>query len=109
MSSKQKVIGSSPIRGEPKIIIIIIFIIFMKSIFFLSLTGSAKFIGAGLATIGVVGAGAGIGIVFAALILGSARNPAREPRLFQLTLLGFALCEAMGLLAIMMAFLILYS
>jgi len=81
----------------------------MKSVFFLSLTGSAKLVGAGLATIGVVGAGAGIGIVFAALILGSARNPAREPRLFQLTLLGFALCEAMGLLAIMMAFLILYS
>jgi len=29
--------------------------------------------------------------------------------MFQITLLGFALCEAMGLLAIMMAFLILYS
>lgn len=42
----------------------------MKSIFFLSLTTSAKFIGAGLATIGVVGAGAGIGIVFAGLLLG---------------------------------------
>jgi F-type H+-transporting ATPase subunit c len=81
----------------------------MKSIFFISLTTSAKFIGAGLATIGVVGAGAGIGIVFAALLISSARNPMREPRLFQLTLLGFALCEAMGLLAIMMAFLILYS
>jgi hypothetical protein len=26
--------------------------------------------------------------------------PLREARLFQLTLLGFALCEAMGLLAI---------
>jgi len=34
------------------------------SIFYLSLTSSAKSIGAGLATIGVVGAGAGIGIVF---------------------------------------------
>ena len=30
----------------------------MKSIFFLTFTTSAKFIGAGLATIGVVGAGA---------------------------------------------------
>ena len=81
----------------------------MKSIFFVTLTTSAKYIGAGLATIGVVGAGAGIGIVFSGLLTAISRNPIREPRLFQLTLLGFALCEAMGLLAIMMAFLILYS
>jgi F-type H+-transporting ATPase subunit c len=81
----------------------------MKTLFFITFTSSAKVIGAGLATIGVVGAGAGIGIVFAALILGVSRNPGKEQRLFQFTLLGFALCEAMGLLAIMMAFLILYG
>jgi F-type H+-transporting ATPase subunit c len=81
----------------------------MKTLFFITFTSSAKVIGAGLATIGVVGAGAGIGIVFAALILGVSRNPGKEQRLFQFTLLGFALCEAMGLLAIMMAFSILYS
>lgn len=34
----------------------------MNTIFFLSLTAAAKSIGAGLATIGVVGAGAGIGM-----------------------------------------------
>jgi F-type H+-transporting ATPase subunit c len=81
----------------------------MKTIFFLTFTTSAKFIGAGLATIGVIGAGAGIGVVFSGLLLSVARNPQKEPRLFQLSLLGFALCEAMGLLAIMMAFLILYA
>ena len=81
----------------------------MKTIFFTTMTTSAKYIGAGLATIGVVGAGAGIGIVFGALVLAVSRNPSREARLIQLTLLGFALAEAMGLLAIMMAFLILYS
>jgi len=79
------------------------------SLFYITLTTSAKYIGAGLATIGVVGAGAGIGIVFAGLLLSLSRNPNRENRLVQLTLLGFALAEAMGLLAIMMAFLILYS
>lgn len=36
----------------------------MESIFYTSLTTSAKLIGSGLATIGVIGAGAGIGIVF---------------------------------------------
>lgn len=81
----------------------------MNSILFLSLTSASKFIGSGLATIGVVGAGAGIGVVFAGLLLSIARNPVKEDKLFQLALLGFALCEAMGLLAIMMSFLILYS
>lgn len=81
----------------------------MKSVLFLSLVSSAKLIGAGLATIGVVGAGAGIGIVFSGLILGLSRNPSKEAKLMQIALLGFALTEAMGLLALMMAFLILYS
>jgi F-type H+-transporting ATPase subunit c len=81
----------------------------MEQVFFVSLTQAAKYIGAGLATIGVVGAGAGIGIVFAGLLLALSRNPAKEARLMQIVLLGFALTEAMGLLAIMMAFLILYS
>lgn len=81
----------------------------MSSIFFLTITTSSKYIGAGLATIGVVGAGAGIGVLFSGLIIALSRNPLLENKLFQMTLLGFALCEAMGLLAIMMAFLILYS
>jgi F-type H+-transporting ATPase subunit c len=41
--------------------------------------------------------------------LALSRNPAKEAKLMQLALLGFALTEAMGLLALMMAFLILYS
>ena len=74
-----------------------------------ALISSAKFIGAGMATSGVIGAGAGIGIVFAGLLKAVCRQPNLEPKFMQLTILGFALTEAMGLLAIMMAFLILYS
>lgn len=55
----------------------------MKSIFFLTFTTSAKFMGAGLATIGVVGAGAGIGIVFAGLLVSISRNPQQLSKLFQ--------------------------
>ena len=44
-----------------------------KSIFFLSIVSSSKNLGAGLATIGVVGSGAGIGIVFAGLLLAISR------------------------------------
>jgi F-type H+-transporting ATPase subunit c len=79
------------------------------SVFFLTLTTLGKSVGAGLATIGVVGSGAGIGILFSGLLIALSRNPLLENKLFQLTLLGFALCEAMGLLAIMMAFLILFG
>jgi F-type H+-transporting ATPase subunit c len=37
---------------------------------------AAKYIGAGLAAIGLTGAGIGIGSVFASLIASTARNPA---------------------------------
>lgn len=45
----------------------------MTNNFFLGMTVAAKSIGAGLATIGVVGAGTGIGIVFAGLLIAIAR------------------------------------
>jgi len=72
------------------------------------ITGS-RYVGAGLATIGVVGAGTGIGIIFSGLMGALSRNPSFEAKLMQTALLGFALTEAMGLLALMMAFLILYA
>jgi F-type H+-transporting ATPase subunit c len=70
---------------------------------------SAKLIGAGLATIGLTGAGVGVGSVFAALVTSTARNPSLKQQLFGYTILGFALTEAVGLFALMMAFLILYA
>jgi F-type H+-transporting ATPase subunit c len=50
-----------------------------------------------------------VGIVFGALVFSLSRNPAEEARLFKYAMLGFALTEAVGLLALMMAFLILFS
>merc|ERR1711962_1195969 len=70
---------------------------------------AAKFIGAGAATVGVAGSGAGIGTVFGSLIIGYARNPSLKPQLFSYAILGFALSEAMGLFSLMMAFLILFG
>jgi len=69
----------------------------------------AKLLGAGLATIGLAGTGAGIGIIFAALINSYSRNPALKAQMFAYTILGFALTEAIALFALMMAFLILYA
>jgi F-type H+-transporting ATPase subunit c len=70
---------------------------------------SAKLIGAGIATVGLTGVGAGVGLVFAAFIQGVSRNPSLQQKLFGITILGFALVEAAGLFALMMAFLILYA
>lgn len=62
---------------------------------------SAKFIGAGLATIGLAGAGVGIGTVFGALIIGISRNPSLKDELFKMAILGFAFTEAIALFALM--------
>merc|ERR1712212_337363 len=70
---------------------------------------AAKYIGAGAATVGAAGSGAGIGSVFGSLIIGYARNPSLKQQLFSYAILGFALSEAMGLFCLMMAFLILFG
>jgi ATP synthase subunit 9, mitochondrial len=75
----------------------------------ISMLGAAKYIGAGIAAVGLAGAGVGVGIVFSALIQGSSRNPSVKNQLFQYAVLGFALSEATGLFALMVSFMILFS
>lgn len=70
---------------------------------------AAKLIGAGVATVGLTGAGIGIGSVFGAFIIGMSRNPSMEQKIFKFCLMGFALTEAMALFVLMMAFLILFT
>jgi F-type H+-transporting ATPase subunit c len=70
---------------------------------------AAKLIGAGLATIGLAGAGVGIGTVFGSLLIAVSRNPNEKDELFRLAILGFALTEAIALFSLMMAFLILFT
>lgn len=78
-------------------------------IIFFNMLQAAKYIGAGLAAIGLTGAGIGIGSVFSSLIASTARNPAIRGQLFTYAILGFALAEATGLFALMVSFLVLYS
>uniref|UniRef100_T1ISU3 ATPase protein 9 n=1 Tax=Strigamia maritima TaxID=126957 RepID=T1ISU3_STRMM len=82
---------------------------FHTSIVQRDIDSAAKFIGAGAATVGVAGSGAGIGSVFGSLIIGYARNPSLKQQLFSYAILGFALSEAMGLFCLMMAFLLLFA
>ena len=73
------------------------------------LLAAGKLIGAGLATIGVAGAGVGIGIIFAGFLIAYSRNPGVKAEMFAYLLLGFALTEATALFCLMMAFLILFA
>jgi len=80
-----------------------------NTVLYVSLVAASKYIGAGIAVCGVIGAGAGIGIIFAGYVIAVSRNPYLQNVLLRYVILGFALAEAMGLLSIMMAFLILYA
>jgi F-type H+-transporting ATPase subunit c len=73
------------------------------------LLASSKILAAGLATISICGSAVGIGIIFGCLVLGTSRNPSVKNQLFSYTILGFALCEAICLFGLMMAFLLLYA
>ncbi|KAM4859685.1 ATP synthase F(0) complex subunit C1, mitochondrial-like [Thomomys bottae] len=76
---------------------------------FVSWDTAAKFIGAGAATVGVAGSGAGIGTVFGSLIIGYARNLSLKQQPFSCAILGFALSEAMRLFCLVVTLLILFA
>ena len=69
---------------------------------------SAKMIGAGLVGIGVGAAAIGVGIVFGQFLNSAIRNPAaadgQQGRLF----IGFAAAELLGLMAFVVAMMIMF-
>jgi F-type H+-transporting ATPase subunit c len=77
--------------------------------FFVLFLQGLRFIGAGLSTISLSGAGIGIGCVFAALLIAYARNPFEQQQLFVYAILGFAMTEAIALFGLMISFLILFA
>lgn len=83
-------------------------IITVKREFIDAVLAGAKACGAGFATSGLIGAGAGAGIIFGGMVFGLSKNPRTEKLLFRYAILGFALTEAIGLMALLMAFLILF-
>lgn len=102
------VVGSIPSKLISSRFLLYVFN-YLLFLFIMYLVSSAKLVGAGLATIGLVGAGVGIGIIFGAFLMAYSRNPQLKDDLFKYAILGFALTEAIALFALMMAFLILYS
>jgi len=70
---------------------------------------AAKFIGAGIATIGMGGAGVGVGIIFGNYLAAAIRNPAAAASQFSNLIFGFAVTEALGIFSLVIAFMILFG
>lgn len=68
---------------------------------------SIKFIGVGLTTIGMAGAAIAIGNIFAAFFNSVARNPSAAPKIEKYIYIAVGLAEAMGIFAVLLAFMIL--
>jgi len=75
----------------------------------LDISHNLRYVGAGGAIAALGGVGTGIGVVFAAFIVSFARQPGMEKRLLPVTWLAFALAEAMGLFALLMAFIFIFT
>ena len=70
---------------------------------------AAKAIGAGLATLGMIGAGIGVGTIFGSFLSGALRNPSAAASQIGNLFVGAALAEALGILAFVMGILIWIS
>ena len=68
-----------------------------------------KYIGAGLAAMGMMGAALGLGNLFSSWISAIARNPEAAPKLQLPGYLGLALTEALGLMAFVLGLLALFG
>lgn len=73
----------------------------LESVMNVDITGSLNMIGYGLAAIGP---GIGIGMVFASVIQGTARQPEARGALMGTAWIGFALVEALAIIGIALAF-----
>ena len=67
-----------------------------------------KYIGAGLACLGMLGAAVGVGNIFAAFLQGAMRNPSAAQAQFGTLIFGFAVTEALGIFSLLIALLLLF-
>jgi F-type H+-transporting ATPase subunit c len=70
---------------------------------------AAKFIGAGIACLGMGGAGIGLGNIFGNYLSGALRNPSAADGQFGRLIFGFAVTEALGIFSLLVALLLLFA
>jgi F-type H+-transporting ATPase subunit c len=82
--------------------------IYMDALSAAALAEGLKAIGAGLAMLGAIGAGAGIGILVGGAVQGIARNPDASGNIQTNMILGIAFTEAVAIYAFVVALIILF-
>ena len=70
---------------------------------------AAKYIGAGIACIGMGGAGVGVGTIFGHYLAAALRNPSAAQGQFGNLIFGFAVTEALGIFSLLIALLLLFA
>ncbi|GDX35611.1 MAG: F0F1 ATP synthase subunit C [Alphaproteobacteria bacterium] len=68
-----------------------------------------KFIGVGLLSIAMAGAAIAIGNIFGSFFNSIARNPSAAPKIEKYIYIAVGLAEAMGIFAVLLAFLVLFA
>ena len=74
-----------------------------------NITEGLRYVGAGLATLGMIGAAIGVGNIFGSFLDAAMRNPSAAPQQSCNLFLGMALAEALGLFAFVISMLILFA
>jgi F-type H+-transporting ATPase subunit c len=69
----------------------------------------AKFVGGGMAAIGTGAAAIGVGNLFGQFLSGALRNPSAAQGQFANLLFGFAVTEALGIFAFVVALLLIFA
>jgi F-type H+-transporting ATPase subunit c len=69
---------------------------------------AAAYIGAGIASFGMLGAAIGVGIIFGNFLSAAMRNPSAAPGQFGNLIFGFAVTEALGIFSFLIAILLLF-
>ena len=70
---------------------------------------AGKYIGAGMACVGMAGAGIGLGSLFGNFLSGALRNPSAADGQFGRLILGFAVTEALGIFSLLIALLLIFA
>jgi F-type H+-transporting ATPase subunit c len=70
---------------------------------------AAKFIGAGLACLGMAGTALGLGNIFGSYLSGALRNPSAADSQFARAFIGAALAEGLGIFCLVVALLLLFT
>jgi F-type H+-transporting ATPase subunit c len=74
-----------------------------------AIVSAGNAIGAGLAMTGMIGAGIGVGNIFGNFLSGALRNPSAADSQFGRAFVGAALAEGLGIFALVVALLLLFT